>query len=220
MISIVRILLRSKCSLCLANGFMLFSIELKQRTQLSNLRKPLSLVSPVEWWRVAHRCNLFMCTITLMRKIMPPLLTVLGGCGEVGDIRYPRYSQSASLSTGNRLIQKARQKHLPRSLNDTGYAVKTWYASRPTECDICREAHVAKDCPFRGKCRRCLQMSVAPWITVEFKELIRARDKAFARGDSVNFRRLRNKVNRERKLCRSRYFNTKVAKLKKTKPSQ
>ena len=56
----------------------------------------------------------------------------------------------------------------------------------------------------------------APWITVEFKELIRARDKAFARGDSVNFRRLRNKVNRERKLCRSRYFNTKVAKLKKT----
>ena len=63
-------------------------------------------------------------------------------------------------------------------------------------------------------------MNDAPWITVEFKELIRARDKAFARGDSVNFRRLRNKVNRERKLCRSRYFNTKVAKFKKTKPSQ
>ena len=110
---------------------MLFSIELKQRTQLSNLRRPVSMVSPVEWWRVAHRSNLFMCTITLMRKI-PPLLTVLGGCEEVGDIRFQRYSQSASLSPGNLLVPMVHQKHLPRSLNDTRYAVKKWYAGRPT----------------------------------------------------------------------------------------
>ena len=37
---------------------------------------------------------------------------------------------------------------------------------------------------------------------------------------SGKFRWLHNKVNRERKLCQSRYFNTKVANLKTTKPSQ
>ena len=84
-------------------------------------------------------------------------LAVLGGYGEVRDIRYQRHSQSASPSTGNRLVQMVRHKHISRSLNVTGYAVKTWYAGQPTECDICREAHVAKYCPFRGKCRRCLQ---------------------------------------------------------------
>ena len=35
-----------------------------------------------------------------------PLLAVLGGYGEVRDIRYQRYSSSATLSTGNRLHWK------------------------------------------------------------------------------------------------------------------
>lgn len=65
-----------------------------------------------------------------------------------------------------------------------------------------------------------LHVNNAPWITTEFKELIRARDKASSRGDSDNFRWLRNKVNHERKLCLSRYFNTKVANVKTTKLSQ
>ena len=50
-----------------------------------------------------------------------------------------------------------RKKHMPRSFNVNGYAVKTWYAGQPTECDNCREANIAKDFPLRGKCRRCLQ---------------------------------------------------------------
>ena len=86
-----------------------------------------------------------------------PLLAVLGGCGEVWDVRYQRYSSSATLSTGNRLVRMVRKKHIPRSLNVAGYAIKTWYAGQPTECDICREAHVANNCPFRGKCRKCMQ---------------------------------------------------------------
>ena len=73
------------------------------------------------------------------------------------DIRYQRYSSSATLSTGNRLVRMVRKKHIPRSLNVAGYAIKTWYAGQPTECDIYREAHVAKNCPFRGKCRKCMQ---------------------------------------------------------------
>ena len=48
------------------------------------------------------------------------LLAVLGGYGEVRDIRHQRYSQSASFSTGNRLVRMVRKKHIPRSLNVTG----------------------------------------------------------------------------------------------------
>ncbi len=65
-----------------------------------------------------------------------------------------------------------------------------------------------------------LHVNDAPWITAEFKELIKARSKAFARGDTEYFRRLRNDVNRERKLCRKRYFHSKVDNLKTTKPSR
>ena len=86
-----------------------------------------------------------------------PLLAVLGGYGEVRDIRYQRYSSSATLSTGNRLVRLVRKKHKPRSLNVAGYAIKTWYAGQAAECDICRKAHVAKNRPFRGKCRKCMQ---------------------------------------------------------------
>ena len=50
-----------------------------------------------------------------------------------------------------------RKKNIPRSLNVAGYAIKTWYAGQPTEYDICREAHVEKNWPFRGKCRKCMQ---------------------------------------------------------------
>ena len=39
-----------------------------------------------------------------------PLLAVLGGYGEVPDIRYQRYSSSATLSTGNRLVRMVRKK--------------------------------------------------------------------------------------------------------------
>ena len=73
------------------------------------------------------------------------------------DICNQRYNSSATLSTGSRLVRMMRKKHIPRSLNVAGYAIKTWYAGQPTECDICREAHVAKNCPFRGKCHKCMQ---------------------------------------------------------------
>ena len=39
-----------------------------------------------------------------------PLVAVLGGYGEVWDIRYQRYISSASLSTGNRLVRMVRKK--------------------------------------------------------------------------------------------------------------
>ena len=46
----------------------------------------------------------------------------------------------------------------------------------------------------------------APWITAEFKNLIKLRQQAFNKGDKDAFSRYRNIVNRERKSRRGKYF--------------
>ena len=58
-----------------------------------------------------------------------------------------------------------------------------------------------------------------PWITSTLKELIQARQRALSRGDNQQFREIRNRVNRERKACRAKYFQAKVEHLKECKPS-
>ena len=58
----------------------------------------------------------------------------------------------------------------------------------------------------------------APWITEEFKQLIKSRQRAFSSGNSQLFKFYHNKVNRERKLLRAKFFATKVSNLWKTKP--
>ena len=58
-----------------------------------------------------------------------------------------------------------------------------------------------------------------PWITSTLKELIQARQRALSRGDNQHYRELRNRVNRERKACRAKYFQAKVEHLKECKPS-
>ena len=55
--------------------------------------------------------------------------------------------------------------------------------------------------------------------TVNLKNLIKRRQRALAQGNSSEFRILRNRVNRERKICRARYYEAKVAHLKDCKPS-
>ncbi|XP_068707894.1 uncharacterized protein [Montipora foliosa] len=65
-----------------------------------------------------------------------------------------------------------------------------------------------------------LHVNDAPWVTAEFKKLIKQRQSAFARGVQEQFRQLRNAVNRERKLCRSRYYSSKVADVKNVKPGK
>ena len=65
-----------------------------------------------------------------------------------------------------------------------------------------------------------LHVNDAPWISPEFKTLIKLRQKAYAQGDQDRFRQLRHVVNRERKVLRSRYYTSRVANLKNTKPSQ
>ena len=59
-----------------------------------------------------------------------------------------------------------------------------------------------------------------PWINDQLKSLIRERQVALTQGDLVNFRRLRNRVNRLRKSCRTKYYASKVEHLRDCDPSR
>ena len=74
------------------------------------------------------------------------------------------------------------------------------------------------DCILPVQSRR-VHSTEPPWITSTLKELIQARQRALSRGDNQHFREFRNRVNRERKGCRAKYFQAKVEHLKECKPS-
>ncbi len=50
-----------------------------------------------------------------------------------------------------------------------------------------------------------------PWMTQHLKSLIQQRQKALAKGHDQLFKSLRKRVHRQRKQCRSKYFDTKVS---------
>ncbi|XP_068749281.1 uncharacterized protein [Montipora capricornis] len=58
-----------------------------------------------------------------------------------------------------------------------------------------------------------------PWVNSALKDLIKRRQRALAENNQPMFRFLRNRVNRERKICRQRYYDSKVSQLKECKPS-
>ena len=58
-----------------------------------------------------------------------------------------------------------------------------------------------------------------PWVNSALKDLIKRRQRALAENNQPMFRFLRNRVNRERKFCRQRYYDSKVSQLKECKPS-
>ena len=55
-------------------------------------------------------------------------------------------------------------------------------------------------------------------VTEDFKRLIMSRQRDISSGNLQLFKLYRNKVNREKKLLRARFFATKVSNLKKSKP--
>ena len=57
-----------------------------------------------------------------------------------------------------------------------------------------------------------------PWINKQLKSLIHQRQVAFARGDLVSFRSLRNRVSRLRKSYHAKYYASKVGHLRNCKP--
>ena len=58
-----------------------------------------------------------------------------------------------------------------------------------------------------------------PRINSKLKQLIAKRQRALAEGDLDQYRDLRNRVNRERKLCRARFYESTVEQLKESKPA-
>ena len=56
------------------------------------------------------------------------------------------------------VVSMVRKQAIPRTLEVDGYNCKVSYYGQAKECDICQKTgHIAKDCPFRGKCLRCGQ---------------------------------------------------------------
>ena len=60
----------------------------------------------------------------------------------------------------------------------------------------------------------------APWMRQHLKDLIRKRQQAFHNNgaDSFQYKFYRNRVNRERKLCRAKFYESRVAHIKKEDP--
>lgn len=70
--------------------------------------------------------------------------------------------------------------------------------------------------PFRSK---TIHSNDPPCINSMLKDLIRRRQCALAQGNILMFRYLRNRVNREHKTCRRKYYQSKVNHMKDCKPS-
>ena len=58
-----------------------------------------------------------------------------------------------------------------------------------------------------------------PLVNPTSKKLIKKRQRALNQGDHAEFKLLRNRVNRERKMCRSKYYECRVHHLKKCSPA-
>ena len=65
--------------------------------------------------------------------------------------------------------------------------------------------------PLKSK---TLHPNEPPWINSTLKKLIKKRPGALNQGDHAEFKLLRNRVNRERKMCRSKYYECRVQHLK------
>ena len=85
------------------------------------------------------------------------LQAYLSPFGKVLSVRLQHYPSLQDISTGTRIVRMVREQPIPRNLTIGSHRVKCWYVGQPIECDICRGAHVAKDCALRGKCRNCKQ---------------------------------------------------------------
>ena len=66
---------------------------------------------------------------------------------------------------------------------------------------------------------KSIHRSEPPWLNGKLKNLIKRRQCALAKGNMDTFRMLRNCVNRERKICRAKYYEAKVSHLRECKPS-
>ena len=111
---------------------------------------------------------------------LDPLERELSKFGEIKSHGFQRYPGGLDVYSGTRLFRIERNGEIPRSLLVAGTPVKVWYRGQPLQCDICRKDHHARDCPFKGKCRRCLKEGhfarecTASWQTISTAHNIEA----------------------------------------------
>ena len=65
-----------------------------------------------------------------------------------------------------------------------------------------------------------LHINDVPWMTGHLKGLINRRQRALKENNQIQFRFYRNRVNRERKLAKSKYYEAKVKEIKDTEPKK
>ena len=53
------------------------------------------------------------------------------------------------------------------------------------------------------------------WVNLTLKKQIKKRQRALNQGDHAEFKLMRSRINRERKMCRSKYYECRVHHLKK-----
>ena len=86
------------------------------------------------------------------------LTDILSRYVEVHDVRFRHWLHISDLADGVRVVSMVYNQAIPRNLEIDGYHCKVSYYGQAKECDICEKTgHIAKDCPFRGKCLRCGQ---------------------------------------------------------------
>ena len=66
---------------------------------------------------------------------------------------------------------------------------------------------------------KSVHLTEPPWISPVLKNLIKKRQRALSQGDCVEYRALRNQVNRERKICRSKFHECRVQHLNECCPA-
>ena len=65
--------------------------------------------------------------------------------------------------------------------------------------------------------RKKIKSNDSPWMNPTLKSLIKNRQKALNQGNIEEFKRMSHQVNRQRKICRAKYYKSTVQHLKQCK---
>ena len=114
----------------------------------------------------------------------------------------------------------SRKRELGRYLNSINWSIFDSLESCEDKLDLLTNLIINGLNHIMPTERVKVHVNDCPWITPNFKELIHHRQNAFISGDIVRFRKLRNLINRERKILWKKFFTSKVSQLKQVNPSQ
>ena len=137
----------------------------------------------------------------------------------VGPKPSPVEKVSSRKTVSRRDIRASRKLELGRYFSSIDLSLLNRAGSCSAKLSLFVDTiHIGMDHIMPVKHHR-IHVNDAPWITAEFKNLVRLRQQAFNNGDKESYSLNRNAVNRERKSLRNKYFASKVDNLKSTKPS-